>query len=98
MTIKEDIQTNIAKLQAELALLNSVAEDTFSFGTVVVFSSGSTKWHYVKVAEEAWKPMGSSSVPERSLAEWVLNAVQANIGYFEVYVLTVAATPFFASS
>jgi len=87
-------------LEGQLVILNQAPTDTYSFGTVVVFASGNggtTKWHYVKVGEEAWKDMTLGLKTEKSLSEWVLYAREANIGYFEVYILTVAAIPIYAA-
>ena len=101
MTRKQEIQTQIANLQAELTVLNRAPSDTYPFGTVVVFASGTggaTKWYYRKVAEETWESMVSTPVMQSDLASWIAYALESGIGYFEVYVLTVAPSPIFASA
>lgn len=98
MSLRTDLISQIADLQAKLAILNGVAEDTFSFGTVMVFAAGlggATKWYYHKTQEETWV---SDLGEEKDLASWILVARESNIGYFEVYELRVQPTPFYASA
>ncbi len=99
---REDIQDHINELQAQLDILNSAPEDTYSFGTVAVFAAATgDKWYYVKIAEESWSKLKRSSASTeiaRALSEWILHAVNSNIGYFEVYILTVEETPIYASA
>jgi len=80
-----------------VVILSQAPTDIYNFGTVVVFASGVsgvTKWYYLKVAEELWMDFATGT--EKTLSEWILNANEANIGYFEVYVLTVAPSPIYA--
>lgn len=94
---KAEIQAQITALQVQLGILNSAPSDTFPIGTVVVFSASSgSKWYRVKTAEETWKNLLGAA--EKTLAEWILESMESNIGYFEVYVLKVQETPIFASS
>lgn len=96
MTKLQELQEQIAELQAEVNILNSAPSDTYPFGTVVRFvaNSNTTKWHYIKTSEETWLSMEASS--SRSLSEWILDAVNSDIGYFEVYLLTVAGSSFYS--
>lgn len=94
--LRQEIINQIAALQNKLAVLNSVPEDLFNFGTVVVFASPGHKWWRVKTEEETWKDFSTNE--EKSLSEWVLEAKQSNIGYFEVYELKVQPAPFYASA
>jgi hypothetical protein len=57
MSLRSEIQAEIAELQRKLAILNGAPSDTFSFGTVVVFATpppNAQKWYYFKTAEETW--------------------------------------------
>lgn len=99
MTQKQKLQAEIVVLQDKVNILNRAPADTFNFGTVVVFASGQggrVKWYYVKVAEETWQDMKNNS--EKSLADWILNAHESNIGYFEVYELKPQPAPIYASA
>jgi hypothetical protein len=97
MSRKTEVQAQIASLQTEYTLLNRVPSDAFSFGTIVVFASATSKWYYLKVAEETWRSM-QGTTQEKDLASWVAFAYESAIGYFEVYELKVQPTPFFASA
>lgn len=97
MSLVTEIQAQIAALQAKLAILQSVEEDTFPIGTIALFAAnaGNTKWYYRKVAEETWaKVVGTG---EKPLREWVYEAKTLPMGYFEVFILQVPVTPFYAS-
>lgn len=96
MTKKQDLLDQIAELQAEVNILNTAPSDTYPLGTVVRFvaNSNTIKWHYIKTSEETWLSMESSI--SKSLSEWILDAVDSSIGYFEVYLLPVADTPFYS--
>lgn len=97
MGLKETIQTEILELQDRLAILNGVSEDTFFFGTIMVFQSATgAKWHYVKTAEETWRKMSSGE--QKPLADWILETRESGIGDFEVYQMSVAAIPFYATA
>lgn len=99
MTIRDEVVAGIAKLQARLAVIDRINEDTFTFGTVVVFSAATgSKWYYIKTGEELWLDMQNDIRGEQQLIEWILGAIDSEIGYFEVYVLDTRATPFFASA
>jgi hypothetical protein len=99
VTLKEQIEQEIAVLQARLNNLNRVPTDTYPFGTVVRFAANNntSKWHYIKTAEDSWKSLEEDINTEQDLASWILEALESSIGYFEVYVLTVANTPLFTS-
>lgn len=98
MGIKATLQAEIAERQAKLNIFNTIPEDTYSLGTLALFSGGGSKWYYVKTAEETWKKVdGSNEV--RELAEWIyLNKVLAPDLYFEVYIMTPSALPIYASA
>lgn len=99
MSLRDDLLAEQAEVNRKLAILNSAPSDTYNLGTVVVFASGAggvNKWHYVKVNEETWKDFQSNGT--KSLAEWILFITDLNVGYFEVYVLTVAPAPIYASA
>lgn len=105
MSEKAQVQTQIAALQAKLVILNRIPEDTFPFGTILRFAGSNFKWHYMKVEEESWTPLnggsstsGSYSLGPHPIDYWVVSALDSNIGYFEIYVLSPAASPIFASS
>lgn len=97
---RQELQQAIDQLNAQLTILNSVPTDSFPVGTVVVFSSDNNTrhWYYRKLNNELWTTMLFKSKEEKPLEEWILQTTQSDIGYFEVYVLTVAETPFYASS
>ncbi len=97
MALRDDLEAQIASLEARLAILNGAPEDTYNFGTVVVFSSANSRWHYVKDNEESWRDMTNGG-PTKPLSEWILEARESPVGYFEVYVLSVANTPIYAAS
>ena len=85
------------ELQTKLAILNRVPTDSFAFGTVVVFSAATgVRWRFVKTAEETWLNLQVGG--ERTLAEWVLDGEESEVGYFEVYELRVQPTPLYASA
>lgn len=97
MTRKSEIQAQIAALQTELAALNRAPSDTFSFGTVVVFSPATgAKWYVVKTADETWKSFQDGT--SKDLASWIAEGLESNVGYFEVYTMAVSGAPIFASA
>lgn len=105
MGVKEDLQAKLDSIQAKLNVVNRVPEDRFSIGTIALFSAATgLKWYYVKIGEESWTSLKGNLPGEglpsgsKSLAAWILYAVESNIGYFEVYEMKVHPTPFFASS
>jgi hypothetical protein len=94
MSTLTDLQAEQAAIQAQINILTAVPEDTFHFGTIVLFAAAhSVKWYIVKVGEELWSKL-SSEGGERDLASWFLEAAESHIGYFEAYEMTVAETPF----
>lgn len=95
---KSELEEEIAALEAQLAILNSVNEDTFNIGTVMVFSMATpvAHWYYAKTAEETWLDVKNGG--EQPLANWILDTVEANVGYFEVYEMRAQPTPFYASA
>ncbi len=101
MSLVTDIQDQIAALQAKLALLQSIAEDTFNLGTIAQFSPASgQKVFYLKTAEETWAKISVTgpSSGGKPLREWIVDFKESPIGYFEVYMMTAAAVPFYASA
>lgn len=97
MSKKTEIQAKINELEEQLAILNTAPEDTFNIGTVVLFSAtGNKKWYRTKTGEETWRNIANNS--EKSLAEWILEAIDSNTGYFEVYELRVQNSPFYTSA
>lgn len=101
MPRRDEIQREIEKLERKLALINRIPEDTFPFGTVALFSANEnqTKWFIRKVEEEAWLGLTPTvDAVEKTLADWIMEALESEIGYFEVRILDVPNHPFFASS
>lgn len=93
------LKKQIADLQAELGILTTFPEDTYPLGTVAVFASGvggHNKTYYKKIEEETWANIATNE--EKDLASWILFTRQSDIGYFEVYILTPAASPIYASA
>lgn len=85
--------------QAQLTVLNRVGSDTFSIGTIMLFSAASgAKWYYVKIAEETWASLRGGNPGTKALEEYVLDAVNSEIGYFEVYEVSIKPAPFFTSA
>jgi hypothetical protein len=90
----QELEAEKAAIEAKIAILESVPEDLFHFGTVVLFAAtGGVKWYVVKTGEELWSKLSGGA--EQDLASWVLEAVESNIGYFELYELKVEETPFY---
>ncbi len=94
---RQEIIDEIAELQALLARYDAVPEDNFNFGTIIRIAANQnlTKWHLLKVAEDTWKYLGGQA--EKSLQEWILQAIDQNLGYFEVYVLEAQENPIFVN-
>jgi hypothetical protein len=98
MTLRDDLNAELAEVQRKLAIVNRVPDDTYSFGTIAVFAdTHAQKWHYLKTGEESWKNMQNNAAT-KPLVDWVFESAQSGVGYFEVYILTVAAVPIFTSS
>ena len=96
---RSEIQKKIQEYQDALARYDSVPEDRFHFGTILQFvtRSGQT-WYIIKTGEEAWNNLKvGSGVASQTLAEFILTAIQANTGPFEVYEFRPQPQPFFAS-
>jgi hypothetical protein len=97
------LQEQLNKIQSKLDILNRVPEDTYPFGTIIRFAANgnAVKWHIMKIDEESWIKIGpgfnSSTTVAQSTGDWILEAVDSNIGYFEVYVLTVGNAPIYTS-
>ncbi len=96
MTTVPELQAQVAALQLKINVLQSVGEDTFPLNTVALLSSATSKWFYRKTAEESWLDLNSGKI--KQLREWILEAKESPQGYFEVYILTVPNTPYYASS
>ncbi len=85
--------------QERLAILASLPEDTYPFGTVAIFSWSNGKKHFIKEAEEAWRSMSSGSVLQKELAYWIYTEKVNNPAlYFEVYTMIASALPIYASA
>lgn len=100
MTRKNEINTQISKLQNELTALNRVADDTFNVGTVMVFSAknNTVHWYIRKIAVDTWTAMEASGSLSKDLASFIADALESDVGYFEVYELRVQNNPFFTSA
>lgn len=102
MALRDDLLASQTEITRKLAILNSIGEDTFPFGTVMVFNAATgAKWYYVKIAEERWQKLGTSAIEgphQRPLSEWIFYTEESPIGYFEVYELRVQPAPFYASA
>lgn len=98
MGYREELLSEIAVRQLKLDVLDRAPEDTFTFGTVVVFDAGNgRRTYYAKVNEEAWIKLNGSPT-EKPLNIWILLYVENFNGYFEIYELKPQAVPIFASS
>ena len=95
--IRSDLVAEIERLETLLARYDAVPEDTFNLGTVIRFAYNNNQghWHLIKTAENTWKYVGGQN--ERSLPEWVIHAIDANLGYFEVYVLSPGESPIYVN-
>lgn len=99
MSRRDRLIAQIAELESELAVVNRVPEDTFNLGTIALFSpAAGPKWYYVKTAEETWRSMQANDSAAGPLVDWVILALDSNIGYFEIYTLAPAANPIFTSA
>lgn len=95
----DELKEQRNKLNQQIALLESLPEDIYPFGTVALFSDEDKKWFYLKTGEEQWIQLKGNSNVEKSLAEWIFNARQFNTpSYFEVYIMTPEPTPLYASA
>ena len=98
MTLRNDLLAEKAEIDRKLAILNRSPSDIFPIGTIAVFTSNSGhRWHYRKTAEETWVEM-QGNFSENDLASWILISEESNVGYFEVYIMTAAATPVYTTS
>jgi hypothetical protein len=85
--------------QSKLALLASLPEDNYPFGTVAIFAWTNGRKHFIKEAEEAWRSMSSGSVLQKELAYWIYTERVTNPALnFEVYIMTAAALPVYATA
>ena len=103
MGILQDLQAQKADIEAKIAILQGVDEDTFNLHTVAQFSAASgSKWFYLKIGDEQWLRLtvisSSQGANTRQLREWIYEAKTSDVGYFEVYMMSPAANPFYASA
>ncbi len=104
MTKKAEVQAEIDKLQAKLNKLNRIGNDNFVLGTVLRFAANqnTVKWHIIKVTEELWVYIGSglagSTTNNGTLEDFILEALDSGVGYFEVYELKTQPNPFYTES
>lgn len=99
MSLLTDLQAQLALIQAKINILQASPSDTFPLGRIALFASnsGNTRWYYVKVAEESWKDLNNPGIT-KPLNEWILQARESGVGYFEVYEMRPQASPFYASA
>lgn len=100
MSLLTSLQAQKADIEAQIAILTSVGEDVFSFGTIMLFSyQNGAKRYYVKVEEESWEKI-NDVMAARPLREWILLAKEGSGTYFEVHKLSVTDPdhPFYASA
>jgi hypothetical protein len=102
MSRKTEIQSKIANLQAELNILNRVGDDTFNLGTVLVFAAknNTVHWYIRKTNIDTWISMTTvnpTPILSKDLFSFISDALESDIGYFEVYELRVQPNPFFTS-
>jgi len=98
MPLREELQARLAETQRQINLLNGFPDDAFNFGTVIVMASGPNgmvKRYFVKVDEETWTDIKTNM--QASLAVFIMQAIESPTGYFEIYKMTVGATPIYAS-
>jgi hypothetical protein len=95
MTLRDDLLAEKARIERDLVIVDRAGEDTFPLGTITLFAMGSQKAYFLKVAEESWRSMASST-PTRQLREIILEWENYG-GYFEIYKLLPEATPFYTS-
>ena len=94
-----ELNAVVAAQQAQLAILASLPEDTYPFGTVAIFAWSNGRKHFLKEAEESWRSMSSDSFLQKELAYWIFTERTLNPAlYFEVYIMTAAALPIYASA
>lgn len=100
MSTLTDLQAQLADIQAKIALFSTFPEDTYNFGTLVLFASQNNTKHtyYRKNAEESWKPLKGTD-PAQPLAEWLYKfKTEQPDEYFEVYVMSPGNLPIYASA
>jgi hypothetical protein len=102
MSRKTEIQSEIASLQAKLNILNRVGDDTFNLGTVLVFAAknNTVHWYIRKTNIDTWISMTTANptpILSKDLFSFISDALESDIGYFEVYELRVQPNPFFTS-
>lgn len=95
---RAEIQEKIKQYQDELAKYDSVPEDRFHFGTILQFVTNSgLKWYIIKTGEESWSNLKANPAEgSKTLAEFILTAVNSNVGPFEVYEFNPKPQPFYA--
>ncbi len=96
MGLREDLQAQLAEVQGQLAILDNIPEDTFNFGTVLIYAPATgAKAYYVKTGEEIWTNIKSGLTND--LASIIFNFKTASIGYFEIYEMRAESAPIYAS-
>ncbi len=90
-----EIIAEIQRYELMLQRYDSVPEDMFNFGTIIRIAANNnvTKWHLIKDGEESWRYLDGNG--SKTLAEWILEAIDVGLGYFEVYVLSPGNTPIY---
>jgi hypothetical protein len=99
MPLREDLQAQLDATQRKLNLLNGFPEDTYNLGTVIVMAAGPqgmVKRYFVKVEEETWTDIKTNT--QNDLASWIMQAIDAPTGYFEIYKMTPGATPIYSAN
>lgn len=97
MRLREQVQNKIERLEQQLAILNRIPEDTFTFNTVVKLAYAErAPVFWTKVGEERWIRL--SATPKiLDLTTLIYEAIESREGYFEVYILEPQETPIYAS-
>lgn len=98
--LRDELIAKKDRIDKQLSIIDRVGEDKFPIGTIALFSANTgDKWYYIKTGEEEWRYLHASTTRGivKQLREWILEAEQSGIGYFEVYRLLAADTPFYSS-
>lgn len=97
MNLKKKLQDDKREIERKLDIIDRVPGDTFPLGTIAVISLASgRKWYIIKTDEETWQDIKRGN--EKDLAQHIFDTVEANSGYFEVYIMTTDETPIYASA
>lgn len=100
MNLRESLLADRDEIDKQIAIIDRVGEDIFPLGTLALFSGQriEDKWYYIKTGEEAWRSLNPTrNAPTKELREWILETEESSVGYFEIYILNPAATPFYTS-